>query len=394
MRFSRNAGFPAAMLVLCSVASNVGCNKAAPSAAAAPAPKTDADALEIKAGASLLEQLKIGEPVWVNVGASQTVAARIEVDDRGSTRVGSSLMGRISSLYVHEGEAVKKGQLMAILNSPGLSDVQLGLLKALSQQQLAQRAVERAQVLLKADVIGAAELQRREAELAQASLEVDAARDQLEVLGMAPEAITELEKTRAINSISRILATSDGIVLEHNIRLGQVIQPADTVFEIADLSNVWLVANVPEQSAGELHAGQAVEAEIVALPGTILRGTLNFVSATVNPETRSIRARMNVANPGGRYKPAMLATMTIREQAERKQLIPASALVREEDRPHIFVQTTDGTFRLRPVTLGGEHGNDRVVEEGIHAGEKIVLDGAFHLNNERLRRLLRDSEGE
>ena len=290
MRFSRKAGFPAAMLVLCSVASNVGCNKAAPSAAAAPAPKTDADALEIKAGASLLEQLKIGEPVWVNVGASQTVAARIEVDDRGSTRVGSSLMGRISSLYVHEGEAVKKGQLMAILNSPGLSDVQLGLLKALSQQQLAQRAVERAQVLLKADVIGAAELQRREAELAQASLEVDAARDQLEVLGMVPEAIAELEKTRAINSISRILATSDGIVLEHNIRLGQVIQPADTVFEIADLSNVWLVANVPEQSAGELHAGQAVEAEIVALPGTILRGTLNFVSATVNPETRSIRA--------------------------------------------------------------------------------------------------------
>jgi cobalt-zinc-cadmium efflux system membrane fusion protein len=380
-------------VVLLAVAAT-GCNKTAPVATAAPAPTVDSNPLEIRAAAALLQQLRVGEPVWAEVGTAQTFAAHIDVDDRGTTRVGSSLMGRISSLYVHEGEAVTKGQLLAILNSPGLSDSQLALLKALSEQQLARRAVDRAQLLLKADVIGAAELQRREAELAQATLDVDAARDQLEVLGISIDAIAELEKTRAINSTSRILATSDGIVLEHNIRLGQVIQPADTVFEIADLSTVWLVADVPEENAGELQAGQAVEAQVAALPGVVLRGNLNFVSATVSPETRTVRVRMNLSNPGGRYKPAMLATMTVREKAERRRLVPAAAIVREEDRPHVFVQTGDDTFRLRPVTLGDEQGSDRVLQEGLRSGEKIVLDGAFHLNNERLRRLLRGSEGD
>jgi cobalt-zinc-cadmium efflux system membrane fusion protein len=383
----------AALMVL--AAHSIACNKATSSPVpAAQTPKTDANPMDIRTAAELLSQLKIGEPQWAEVGTSQTVPARIEVDDRGTTRVGSSMMGRISSLYVHEGEMVKRGQLLAILNSPGLSDSQLVLLKALSQRQLAQRALERAQLLLKADVIGTAELQRREAEVAQATLDIDAARNQLEVLGMTPEGIAELEKTRAINSVSRILATSDGVVLEHNIRLGQVIQPADTVFEIADLSTVWLVADVPEQDAGELQTGLTVDGEVSAFPGSPIHGTLTFVSATVNPETRTIRARMNVSNLAGRYKPAMLATMTVRARAERRQLIPASAVVREDDRPHIFVQTSDETFQLRPVSLGDEHGNRRVLLDGVRGGEKIVLDGAFHLNNERLRRLLRATEGQ
>src|SRR5579862_8350290 len=197
----------AALVVL--AASGLACNKAASSpVTAAQAPRKDVNPMEIHTDAELLGQLRIGEPEWAEVGASQTVAARIEVDDRGTTRVGSSMMGRISSLYVHEGEAVKRGQLLALLNSPGLSDSQLVLLKALSQRQLAQRALDRAQLLLKADVIGAAELQRREAEVTQATLDIDAARDHLEILGMTTESITELEKTRAINSVSRVLATS------------------------------------------------------------------------------------------------------------------------------------------------------------------------------------------
>jgi cobalt-zinc-cadmium efflux system membrane fusion protein len=393
MQNQRIVFLKAALIAL--AAFGVACNKAASSpVTAAQAPKANANPMEIRTDAELLGQLKIGEPQWAEVGTSQTVAARIEVNDRGTTRVGSSMMGRISSLYVHEGEAVKRGQLLAILNSPGLSDSQLVLLKALSQRQLAQRALDRAQLLLKADVIGTAELQRREAEVAQATLDIDAARDQLEVLGMTAESIAELEKTRAINSVSRILATSDGVVLEHNIRLGQVIQPADTVFEIADLLTVWLVADVPEQDAGALQPGLAVDGEIAAFPGSPIHGTLDFVSATVNPETRTIRARMTVSNPAGRYKPAMLATMTVRARAERRQLIPASAVVREDDRPHIFIQTAPETFQLRPASLGDEHGSRRVLLDGVRGGEKMVLDGAFHLNNERLRRLLRASEGQ
>jgi cobalt-zinc-cadmium efflux system membrane fusion protein len=383
----------AAALVAAGLA-NVACTKRAPAVESSPAESKDkTNPMEVEAQGKLVQQLKVGEAVWSEVSASQTVAARVEVDRRGTTRVGSPMMGRITSLFVQEGEHVKRGEVMALLNSPGLSDSQLVFLKALSERQLAQKAVDRAQLLLKAGIIGSAELQRREAELTQTVLDVEAAKDHLGILGMASDAIAELEKSRAISSTSRILATSDGIVLSHNIRPGQVIEPADTVFEIADLSNVWLVADVPEQSGGNLRTGEEVNAEIAAFPGQQIHGSLSFVSATVDPDTRTIRVRMNLPNPSRRYKPAMLATMTLRDAPQRHQLIPASAVVRNDNQPCVFIQTGDDRFVLRPVTLGEEYAGERIVQDGIARGEKIVLDGAFHLNNERMRRLLRGREG-
>jgi cobalt-zinc-cadmium efflux system membrane fusion protein len=317
----------------------------------------------------------------------------VEVDENRVTRVGSPVMGRVNSLGAREGEDVRQGQLLAQLNSTGLSDGQLALLKALSQKQVAQRAVERARILLDNAVIGSAELQRRESELAQASAELDAARDQLEVLGMPADAVAELERTRALNSISRVVASMDGTVLARKATIGQMIQPADTIFEVADLSAVWLVADVPEQLAGDLKAGYSVEAEVAALPGRVFRGALSFVSATVNPETRTVRVRMDVANPDRKLKPAMLATMVLRNQLEKKQVVPSTAVVREDDQEHLFVQVDEDTFVLRKVVLGEEQGGKRVLIEGIRPDERIVVDGAFHLNNERRRLALRSSEG-
>jgi cobalt-zinc-cadmium efflux system membrane fusion protein len=388
-RFFVIAVLSAGSAILC------GCTKAASQAAeskTATAPASG-NPLEITAVPGLLERIKLGEPAWAHVGASITVAARVEVDEQTVTRVGSPVMGRISTLAVREGEEVRRGQLLAVLKSAGLSDGQLAFLKALSQRQLAQRAVERSLLLLNAQVIGSAEVQRRESELSQAQAELDAARDELILLGMPEEAIRELERTRTINSVARVLASMDGTVLDRKVTLGQVVQPADTVYEVADLSSVWLVADVPEQYAGNITSGLAVEAEISAFPGRRIQGKLSFVSATVNPETRTVRARMDLPNPDRKYKPAMLATMVLKNQTERQQVIPSTAVVREDDKEHVFVQMDADTFVLRPVTLGGEFGGSRVLVEGVRPGEKIVVDGAFHLNNERRRQLLRGNEG-
>jgi len=342
---------------------------------------------------SLLKELKLGTATTSQVGATFDVSARIEVDETRVTRVGSPVLGRISSLLVREGQQVTKGQVLALLNSTGLSDAQLGYLKALSTRQLNERAVERAQQLLKADVIGSAELQRREAELLQASAELDAARDQLGLLGMTTESIEELRRTRTINSVARVIAPMDGTVLDRKITLGQMIQPADTVFEVAELSHVWLVADVHEQNTGLLANGLAVEAEISAFPGRRLSGRLNFVSSTLNPETRTVRARMDLPNPNGRYKPAMLAVMHLKEPPTSRRLIPLSAVVREGNTENVFVERAPGSFVLRPVTLGEEFEGQRILLNGINPTDRIVLDGSFHLNNERRRLAVRGSEG-
>ena len=354
--------------------------------------ETPANPMEITPSESIRKDLKVEPAVVAEVGASLSVAARIDFDETRITRVGSPVMGRIASLYVREGEEVKKGQLLATLSSTGLSEAQLTLLKATSQRQLAQRAVERSRTLLDAGVIGAAEVQRREAELSQSASEVDAARDQLALLGMLPESIDDLVKTRRINSATRIIASMDGVVLDRKITLGQVIQPADTIFEIADLTHLWLLADVPEQNAGRLQEGQLVEASIGALPNLTLRGKLAFISHTVNPETRTVRVRMELPNPRARYKPAMLATMLLKEHTEKRTVVPIAAVVREENVEHLFVQRAPGTFVLRPVSLGDEFDGRRVLLEGLQPGEQIVTAGAFHLNNERRRRAQRGQD--
>jgi membrane fusion protein, heavy metal efflux system len=367
-----------------------GCGRPAPQKAEA---STSADPLEISPGPDLALQIKVGEVRSQAVSGTLRVASRVEADETRMARVSAPMTGRLVELAVFEGQQVKQGQVLATLYSADLSSAQSSYLKAHSQRQLAERAVSRARQLLEAGVIGEAEFQRRDAELQQASAELSAAREQLGVLGVSREAIHDLETSRILNSTTHIVSTIDGMVLQRRTTIGEMVEAAQTVFVIADLSKVWLVADVPEQSGAGIEIGKAVEAEVPALPGEKIAGTLSFVGAIVNPETRTVRVRMDLPNPGRRFKPAMLATMTLVDGAERRRVIPSAAVVRDGNDDNVFIQTGPGRFVLRRVTLGDEFRDVRVVLDGLREGEKIIVDGAFHLNNERKRRLLQGSEG-
>ncbi|MBI1355461.1 MAG: efflux RND transporter periplasmic adaptor subunit [Acidobacteria bacterium] len=355
--------------------------------------KPPVNPFEIEASENLLERLEIGEPEWTSVSAKLSVASRVEVDEHRAVRVGAQVSGRVKEVFVNEGDTVERGKVLAIIYSTQLSETQAEFLKAVTRQQLAQRAVERAQQLLDADVIGIAELQRREAELADAQAEIAAARDQLAVLGLSEKKIDNIEKTRSVGSLIELVAPESGTILRRHVTVGQVVQESDTAFEIADLGRVWLVADVPEQSIGSLRAGSTVEAEVPAIPDRAIRGKLSYVSPTVNPNTRTVEIRMDVLNRDRRLKPAMLANMTLTDYASVARVVPASAVVRENNREYVFVQMTDNLFALREVELGDEFENARVLIDGVREGQQIVLDGAFHLNNERRRRAVSGEEG-
>jgi membrane fusion protein, heavy metal efflux system len=389
VKLLRNAGLYAATVVLC-VAVLGGCKDATARKATA---KAQADPLSITPTPEIAGRIETGTVQTQPVTAMLRVSGRVEADETRIARIGSPVTGRLTELAVYEGQPVKRGQTLATVYSTDLSNAQSAFLKALTQRQLAERAVSRARQLLDAGVIGEAELQRREAELQQVSADLSSSREQLAVLGLTKEAIDKLQSTRMLNSTTHIVSSIDGIVLERKATIGQVVQAVETLFIISDLSTVWLVADVPEQSAGALHIGKSVEAEIPALPGELITGRLSFVSSVVNRETRTVRTRMNLGNPERKFKPAMLATMTLVDGAESRRVVPTTAVVRENNNDHVFVQIAPNTFVLRRVLLGEEFRDLRVVLEGLPAGEKIVTKGAFHLNNERNRLLLQASEG-
>jgi cobalt-zinc-cadmium efflux system membrane fusion protein len=364
-----------------------GCSgKGSETSAAPPPPKINA--LEITVDEGLRKQIKVGAVPSADVTAAIKLAGRVEANETRMARINSPLGGRIVDLRVAEGEHVERGQVLANLHSTDLSAAQSEFLKAYTQHQLAQKAVARAKQLLEAGVIGEAELQRRDAEVQEAAAELASSRDQLMVLGMSAESLDHLQTTRMIQSITPILSSISGRVLERKATIGQVVEPAETIFVVADLTTVWLVADVPEQNASALRIGKAVRAEIPAVPGKTVAGHLNFVGAIVNPETRTVRARMDLPNPDLHYKPAMLATMSLLDGAEHRRVIPNSAIVREDNQDHVLVEVAPDRFTLRPVSLGMEFGDTRVLEDGLKSGERIVLDGAFHLNNERKRRAI------
>jgi cobalt-zinc-cadmium efflux system membrane fusion protein len=375
-------------IVCCAAAvALTACGKEKPSSPAGSAASAERNPLAVTAPAPLLADLQLGEPPLTEVRDALRVPGRIEVDEQRVARVGSSVVGRITELTALVGQDVKRGEILAEISSTELSATQLDYLKAFSQQQLAERSVQRAQQLYEADVIGQAELQRRQNELSQTEAEVSAARDQLKVLGMSETSVRRLAATRRVNSQSQVVASISGTVIERQGTLGQVVQPADTIYIVADLSNVWLVADVPEAHASLVRIGETVQADIAALGGERVGGTLTFVSATVNPQTRTIKVRMDLANEDRRFKPAMLATVLIQGKPQKLRVVPSTAVVREENKDFVFVQTAPNEFVLRQVVLGPEQGGQRTLLSGWREGDKVVLDGAFGLNVERQRSL-------
>lgn len=362
-----------------------GCGKA-PATAAPPAEPRDP--LTVSVNPQITTSLTLGTVGMADVRETMRVTGRIEVDETRMARVGSSVTGRVTDLEATVGQMVRRGQVLATINSTELSNAQLSFLKAYSQRLLAERAASRSQQLLDADVIGTAEHQRRLSELTQANAELSAASGQLKVLGMSERAIATLRESRSVNSVAQIVSSIAGTVIERKVTEGQVVQPADSIYLVADLSRVWIVADIPEQSASLVRVGEQLEAEIAALAGRRLSGKLSFVSPTVHPESRTIRARMDVPNPAGDYKPAMLATVLIKGAAQRRTVVPVDAVVRDENREYVFVMIGDGRYQARLVNLGPEYEGLRIVHGGVREGERIVVEGAFHLNNERKRREL------
>lgn len=336
----------------------------------------------------LAAQIKLHKTGHIAMRGTLRVPGSVQVDEQRMARIGASVTGRIKDIEVTLGQNVKSGQLLATLNSTELAQNQLVYIKAAQQIGLQTKAVERAKLLQEADVIGTAELQRREAELSAAQAELNAARDQLLVLGMNESAINKLSHTGQIRSYSNVVARISGTVISRKVNLGQVVQPAEELFTIADLSHVWVVAEVPEQQIDLIKVGEEVVVEIPALDNKQYKAKLIYEGDVVNPETRTVTVRSDIQNIDREIKPDMLVSMLIQSHPEQKLAVPLQSIVRENDHTYVYVQLAPNKFRFREVALGQSYEGMVTIVSGLAEGEVIIADGAFHVNNERKRKEL------
>ncbi len=211
----------------------------------------------------------------------------------------------------------------------------------------------------------------------------EASRNRLRLLGMSEEQIGVLEKTGQAQSHITLYAPISGVIAELGVREGMTVMSGAMLFRLVDLSSVWVNAEIPEAQGAWLRPGAAVEARVPSFPGQVFRGRVSAILPEVNAATRTLRARVELANPGGRLKPGMFATLVFAQGAGNKALlVPSEAVIRTGERNVVIVAESEGKFRQREVALGFESGGKSEIRKGLSEGEKVVVSGQFLIDSE------------
>jgi len=286
-------------------------------------------------------------PLWRRVQAT----GYIGFDENRLSRIHMRTEGWVETLLVDAvGERVVKGQLLFEFYSPQLVNAQKEYLQARSRGE--QRILV-------------------------------AAREKLLALGMDRTGIDALDKRGESSKTIRVLAPRTGVVTALNAREGMYLKPESEVISLADLSSVWMLAEVFEAQADWVAAGQAAEARLDYMPGEVFSGQVDHVYPVLDPETRTLRVRLQFDNPDERLKPNMYSRVTIFGKSHLDALtIPRDALIRAEDNDRVIVALGDGRYRAQEVMTGIESGEWVQIIAGLSAGAEVVTSAQFMIDSE------------
>ncbi len=299
-----------------------------------------------------------------------------------STQVLAPMSGLVSRILVSPGAKVRPGQALAAVASPDFAAAVAAFRKAEAVWRQAKRIADLDEQLFANDALSRRELDQARTELAGAGADRDAALQQLEVLGVDRATLDGIREGRADTPVEAYLrAPIGGTMVEKLITAGQLIQAGTTpCFTIADLSTVWVMANVFERDIREVRRGERAVVITDASPDS-LPGVVDYIAAVVDPATKATAVRLVVPNRGEILKRDMLVQVIIRSAAPRTGLlVPVAAVLRDDENlPYLYVALSDGTFSRRRIELGSRVDVRYEVAAGLSAGESVVVDGALFL---------------
>jgi Cu(I)/Ag(I) efflux system membrane fusion protein len=309
------------------------------------------------------------------LGATLRTVGIITANEKALVSVNLRFAGWIESLRAAEiGQLVGKGEVLATVYGPD----------ALAAQQ---------QFLATArwSAPGPPGAPAPEASTAQVDVGREA-RQRLELLGFAPEDIEALAASGRPSSTVNVRAPVRGHVAKRAALRGVYVQPGTEIFQIADLSTVWVIADVHEGEMGRVKVGQKALLEVAAHPGERFAGRVTFVYPALAAGSRTLQARIELRNPGLKLRPGMFGDVTLELGASQAVVVPAEALVDTGEAQYVFVSKGSGRFEPRRVRAGASGGGKVAVLEGLAEGERVVTTANFLLDSEsRLRAALEGS---
>lgn len=299
------------------------------------------------------------------------VPAVVQADPARFAKVAPPLSGRVTSVYVSLGDTVTKGQALFSLDSPDLIAAQSDYLKAVSARAQAERVLGRQKDLREHGIAAQREVEQAQTELDLADRELHRANSRLRLLG---------SDTSSIGKPMVVRAPIQGRVVEFKIAQGEMLNDLSAaVMTIADLSEVWITANVQEMDARRVHVGQAAFISLIAYPEQRFEGTVHVVGDLLNPETRTLGVTLVVKNKDRRLKPGMFGTVDLLSEPENALVVNTSAVVHTGRDNQVFVEVAPWRFEARTVQLDTSMDGKAIVLAGLSAGERIVAQDAVVL---------------
>jgi membrane fusion protein, heavy metal efflux system len=349
--------------------------------------------------ADQLHQLEIVTVELCTFRIEKQAIGQIAFNEDASTVVLTPFSGRVTRLIAKIGDNVKRGDALFEIDSPEVVQAQTdliaavqGLDKSKSQLALAKRVLDRQTGLFAAKATSQRELEQANTDHISAETDVrtaegvlTAARNRLRVLGRSDAEVARLERERLINPLIAITTPIDGTVVARKVGPGQYVRSdsGDPLYSIADLSVMWLKANVPESDIALVKVGQDLEVRVMALPTRTFKARVIAIGAASDAATRRVVVRSEIPNPDGTLRSEMFATFKIvTGNGEPEPAVPVEAVTREGELAYIWVQREPMLLERRKVQIGLEQDGRLQVREGLKPGELVVGRGAIFVDNE------------
>lgn len=309
-------------------------------------------------------------------GDGVSLLGEVTVNEDSYSQVGAPLAARIVKISAGPGQHVTKGQQLAVLQSTEIGKARSENITAQAKLQLAQQTLERKRRLAGEHIVAQRDVQEAEAAVASAEADVRASRSTLQAL--------DATDNNADSSQLSLRAPISGMVIERTALMGQLAEPAQPLFKIADLSNVWLSVHAFERDAVRLQTGKTAKVTLPALPGRTFQAKITLIGKQVDTASRTIPVRIAIANGSGVLRPGMSATawVPLGESSQQIITVPAASVQRIENQWYVFIPKSSDTFELRQVGRGRDLEGEIEIVSGLKSGETVVVDGAFLLKAE------------
>lgn len=316
----------------------------------------DSNAIHFTADAAALANVATTVVSRTNPAKEVRLYGKVQADERLLQNQVAHVSGRIEKLFVgFTGEAVTKGQLLALIYSPELITAQQELLEAAKEKQM-QPAI------------------------------YEAAIEKLRQWMLNDKQIAQIEQSGRVKTKFEVYANTSGVVTTKKVNVGDYVSQGASLFDIANLSRVWVLFDAYESDLPFLNVGNTVSFSLQALPDKDFNSTIRFIDPVIDPVSRVAKVRVEVDNSGGKLKPEMFATGIVKANLNAykdKLVIPRSAVLWTGKRSVVYVKQSDSdelNFKMREIEIGPMLGNSYVVISGLEEGEEIVSDGTFSVD--------------